>query len=48
MEIVVDRIKYKINEVKRDLTEDEKMKLLENVAKKNLISNKYKSINANN
>ena len=28
MEIVVDRIKYKINELKRDLTEDEKNEII--------------------
>ena len=33
MEIVVDRIKYKINEVKRDLTEDEKNEIIRECCK---------------
>lgn len=30
MEAIVDKIKYKISEVKRDLTEDEKNEIIEN------------------
>ena len=30
MEEIVDKIKYKINEVKRDLTEEEKNEIIEN------------------
>ena len=30
MEAIVDKIKYKINEVKRDLTEEEKNEIIEN------------------
>ena len=33
MEIVVDRIKYKINELKRDLTEDEKNEIIKQCCK---------------
>ena len=39
MEAIVDKIKYKINEVKRDLTEEEKNEIIENCLQ-NFISEK--------
>lgn len=40
MATVVEKIRYKINEVKRDLTEDEKNEIIENCLKQNFITNK--------
>ena len=39
MEAIVDKMEYKINEVKRDLTEDEKNEIIENCLQ-NFISEK--------
>ena len=40
METIVDKIKFKISQVKRELTEDEKNEIIENCLKQDFIANK--------
>ena len=40
MEIIVDKINYKISEVKRELTEDEKNEIIEKCLMQNFMVNK--------
>lgn len=40
METIVDKIKFKISQVKRELTEEEKNEIIENCLKQDFIANK--------
>ena len=40
METIVDKIKFKISQVKRELTEDEKNEIIENCLQHDFIANK--------
>ena len=40
MEAIVEKIKFKISLVKRELTEDEKNEIIENCLKRNFMTNK--------